>query len=988
MGILDDYLSYYNKYIEKYGESIVVFYQNGMFFEIYGVENETEKLGNAREMAEMLNITLARKNNSILEINRTNHYIVGFPVSQLEKYANKMSEQFQYIVIVIEQITQEPLRRGVTNIITPSTNIRYLSKQDANYLVSIYIDKTTNKLGKTITNIGLSSIDVSTGVNNVYQTWNTMEDNKKAIDESLRFIHVYQPKEVIINGSNINSIDSEVINQLDLDNRLIHFKTSNLNSVKQQNNFLSKIYPNHGIFQPIEYIGLEKYPIIVSSFINLLEFCYDKNESILSSIKIPKLWDTNIRLILDNNAAAQLNIINTTSILTGKLSSVFNLINNTSTPMGRRYLLDRLLLPMIDPNKMIDNYNIIDKYRAIIPRDNSGIKPLSNHISIYKFQKYELYLNNINDIERIQRKLCLQMLHPYEFNSLLTSYENIKCILNEEEDNSDELSLVNNFLDYIKEYLDFDQTTKFNINNIRQSVFNYGIYQELDDYEDKIASSEEFVNEFINYINNLIGNANGCYNEYRDDIGYFIDITTTRYNSLIAILKKNNINEINITSNFITSNNITSIKITDINCEKYKNGKNCKLTFPLLNKYSDIVRESRYNLINKTNQLYKQFQFELYNKYELMFNKITNIIAEIDYYKSCAKTSLLYNYCRPTIKSDISNISELKAIKLRHPLIEQFQNSTLYIPQDIDMTDKGNRGILLFGVNCSGKSSLMKAIGIAVIMAQCGMFVPADHFEFVPFKSIMTRIIGNDNLFKGLSSFAVEMSELRGIIQRANENTLVLGDEICHGTETISALAIVAASILTLLNKNTVFLFATHLHHLSKMTEITKEINKEDSLNKSKLGMFHLKVIYDEKTDTLIYDRNLEKGSGSNLYGLEVAKAMHFDNSFMELANKIRKDLTDFQPILSTRKSQYNSELIMDNCKIPECKRQANDTHHIKFQCNANDKGFNEHIQKNHKSNLIPLCKPCHQMVHAGLLIINGYKSTTNGAILDYKFTK
>ena len=393
MGILDDYLSYYNKYYEKYGESIVVFYQNGMFFEIYGVENEIEKLGNAKEIAEMLNITLARKNNSIIEINRTNHYIVGFPVAQLEKYANKMTEQFQYIVIVIEQITQEPVRRAITNIITPSTNIRYLSKQDANYLVSIFIDKTINKLGKTITNIGLSAIDVSTGINNVFQTWNTIEDNKKAIDEALHFIHVYQPKEVIINSE----IDQELLNQLDLNNRLIHYKTTNLNSVKQQNNFLSKIYPKHGMFQPIEYIGLEKYPIIVSSFINLLEFCYDKNEAILSSIKHPKLWD-NIRLILDNNAAIQLNIINTTSTSNGKLSSVFNLINNTSTPMGRRYLLDRLLLPMINPDKMIESYNIIDNYRSIInTKDNLGIKPLSNHLSIYKFQKYELYLNNIND---------------------------------------------------------------------------------------------------------------------------------------------------------------------------------------------------------------------------------------------------------------------------------------------------------------------------------------------------------------------------------------------------------------------------------------------------------------------------------------------------------------------------------------------------------------------------------------------------------------
>ena len=93
--IIDEYLDLHRELIsKKYGSKNIVLMQNGMFFEIYGVENEIEKLGNAKEIAEMLNITLARKNNSIIEINRTNHYIVGFPVAQLEKYANKMTEQF------------------------------------------------------------------------------------------------------------------------------------------------------------------------------------------------------------------------------------------------------------------------------------------------------------------------------------------------------------------------------------------------------------------------------------------------------------------------------------------------------------------------------------------------------------------------------------------------------------------------------------------------------------------------------------------------------------------------------------------------------------------------------------------------------------------------------------------------------------------------------------------------------------------------------
>src|SRR3990170_6803133 len=116
--------------------------------------------------------------------------------------------------------------------------------------------------------------------------------------------------------------------------------------------------------------------------------------------------------------------------------------------------------------------------------------------------------------------------------------------------------------------------------------------------------------------------------------------------------------------------------------------------------------------------------------------------------------------------------------------------------------------MLVYGVNSCGKSSLMKAIGIAVVMAQAGMYVPAQSFDYKPYKFILTRILGNDNLFKGLSSFAVEMAELRSILKRANKNSLVLGDEICHGTETVSAVSIVASAILHLSDRNSSFIFA------------------------------------------------------------------------------------------------------------------------------------------------------------------------------------
>ena len=134
---------------------------------------------------------------------------------------------------------------------------------------------------------------------------------------------------------------------------------------------------------------------------------------------------------------------------------------------------------------------------------------------------------------------------------------------------------------------------------------------------------------------------------------------------------------------------------------------------------------------------------------------------------------------------------------------------------DVHLGINKQNGILLYGVNAVGKSSLMKSIGIAVIMAQSGFFVAAKEFTYSPYKHIFTRISNNDNIFKGQSTFAVEMSELRSILIRADKYSLILGDELCCGTETTSALSLVTAGVLRLCEKNANFIFATHLHKLS-----------------------------------------------------------------------------------------------------------------------------------------------------------------------------
>lgn len=276
-------------------------------------------------------------------------------------------------------------------------------------------------------------------------------------------------------------------------------------------------------------------------------------------------------------------------------------------------------------------------------------------------------------------------------------------------------------------------------------------------------------------------------------------------------------------------------------------------------------------------------------------------MAQIDVAVTSALVAKRYGLCRPSLVKTHEHESFMQVMGLRHLLVEAQGNG--YVPNDIVM---GNRdyldmpypdtvmlnprvhdgadinGVLLYGINSSGKSSLMKSIGIAVVLAQGGFFVPAKVMKFSPFDALFTRILSRDNVVKSLSTFGVEMLELNSIFHKVTSKTLVLGDEISHGTETLSAVAIVASTILELARQKPLFILTTHLHQLSIVQELTQLRNVVN---------LHLSVHYDEQNDRLLYDRVLCAGRGSSVYGLEFAQSLHMHEGFLANAKRIRENL-------------------------------------------------------------------------------------------------
>jgi len=185
---------------------------------------------------------------------------------------------------------------------------------------------------------------------------------------------------------------------------------------------------------------------------------------------------------------------------------------------------------------------------------------------------------------------------------------------------------------------------------------------------------------------------------------------------------------------------------------------------------------------------------------------------------------------------------------------------------------------------------------------------------------------------------------------------------------------------LELIKTNTKFLFTTHLHELPNVEMIKIE---------SKLNICHLSVI--TQNNHIIFERHLTKGSGSKLYGLEVCSNIIQNSSFIDMTFKIRNEITKTTTsILNSKRSNYNRKKITNHCEvcgwIPKNDSIPLETHHIQEQKNCDQNGFvnDKHYHKNKTFNLVSLCKDCHLKIDTGELIINGYKQTTDGIILDF----
>ena len=894
--LLKKYISYQSELNTTYGQSnCVVLIMNGSFYNIYEFNTPQLQIGNATKVSKILNIILTR-NSKKKPHSISNPIMCGIQVQTISRHLSTLISN-NMTVAIYNQIdnNSDPKEHFLYKILSPSTYIN--NEIHNNHTLLCLITNTYNCIttNKKLHSLHISYIDLSTSNNYLIEHYD-LENIKPHIS---KYIHSINPSEIISNTTDYNFHN---ILHHSLPNKPEYIDNS------YQETFLNKIFHNDSLLNIFEYLHLDNKPDLTLSYLHLLQFTYNHDPTIITKINKPSLEIIHENLILNNDAQHELNIFNNNK------PSIFSIINKTNTKFGERRLKYRLFHPIFCINTLKTRYDNISLF-----------------LSKYKNVKKQLV--NVLDIEKQIRKLYIHNLTPKSFANLNDSFTIITNLLKSHLNNFNiSQEIINNWKSFYSYY-----THHFNLelmndsSDFKSSFFNTGIFSDIDSINKQIND----IKSSFNHISTLLENDKGVGVNLLPDQTYK---TTKR--AWDSIKNENRQIKFNIGTEQMVCNmsdfvNVESNKKTYVRLESNIVKSLHNKLFQLEDTISNLIKTEYHNISN-----------HIQSTFGKIIKQVIDIIAEIDISVCGAQIAKTLNYTKPTIHNNTKSF--INAKNIRHPIIEQINDNHEYIPNDIHLNN-----LLLFGLNSSGKSSLLRSIGCNVILAQIGFFVASSSFEYTPFKHLISKISNSDDLYKGQSTFISEMCELKNILDNSDNRTLVLCDELTSGTETNSSVGIVCSTILSLLKLDCCFLFTTHLHEILQFDEISD--NKD-------LVIKHFKVKMED--GKIGFDRKLREGSGDSNYGIEIANYLDISPTFIKMCHNFRNRFVgNSLNILDNKRSRYNTKVIMDSCSM--CGERENlHTHHIREQHDANEDGMIGHFHKNKKFNLMVVCEKCHQKIH------------------------
>ncbi len=667
--------------------------------------------------------------------------------------------------------------------------------------------------------IGISFCDVSTGEFYAYQI------NQKDLRNQFG---LFSPQEILISKRQKSMLE-EIIRKYSPATRI-----TTVEDWIYDYEFARDLLLNHFGTQTLKGFGIEKLEVATSAAGAVLNYLKETQKENLGHLNKVSLFNPSDFMQLDIATKRNLEIMFTMQDGTRE-GSLISILDKTFTPMGGRLLKKWISAPLI-------------KLEPILRRQES-VAELVNKKLLRKNIQEEL--KEIGDLERLTSKICTGRANPRELINLKLSLRKIpllKQLLDSAEaETLKTIGLKLHQLEEVIEKIEKAITDEPPVNINDGGIIRPGYSPELDELRDITKNAKDWIARFQEKERERT-NIPSLKVSYNKVFGYYISVSNTHKEK--------------VPTDYIR-------KQTLVNSERY--------ITPELKEYEDKILNAEENIAELEYQLFNEVRVFAASFAE-QIQENGRLIATLDCFQSFAQCAEEYDYVRPTIdESDIIDIKEG-----RHPVVERIlPPGEKFHPNSTFLSNSDTQIIILTGPNMSGKSVYLRQVGLIVLLAQMGSYVPAKEARIGIVDNIFTRVGASDNITAGESTFLVEMQEAANILNNATAKSLILLDEIGRGTSTFDGISI-AWAITEYLHENPLVaaktLFATHYHELNEMASIFPRIK-------------NFKVEVREYDDKVIFLHKVSPGAADHSYGIQVAQMAGLPEFTTKRAKEILQNL-------------------------------------------------------------------------------------------------
>lgn len=770
--------------------------------------------------SKILGITLTKRANG----KAASVPLAGFPHHSLDNYLPKLVKA-GLRVAVCEQMEDPKLAKGIVKrdvieVVTPG----------ATFSEKLLDHKSNNFLAAIHINgdvCGFAFCDVSTG------EFATSEIHIKQLREQVEII---SPSEILVGKRDKEKVFTAIGFDPDAAFEEKKFVITKIDDWVFNGDYAFELLTNQFNTKALKGFGIENLREGVIAAGCILNYLNETQKTNLEHLKKIYNYDYSDYIILDPSTKRNLEI--TSSIAEGgREGTLISILDHTETAMGGRLLKKWVSRPL----KKIEQ----------VERRLEAVNDLFQNKKEREILLEQL--KSIADLERLLSKVSTGKAVPRDILQLKISLKQISAIREGLESFTSKslASLKENLIEIPDLIAEIEKAINQNFIEGSDSygVINKGYHADLDELKDIMINGKTWMENFQSRERKRTG-INSLKVSFNKVFGYYIDITRTHADK--------------IPQDYIR-------KQTLVNSERYITQE--------LKEYEDKILNAEEKIAVIESKIFNDLRsFVLRYTDEIQRNAM--LIATLDTLLSFAQVSEMYRYTRPDV-----NESDAIFIKDgRHPVIERLLPAgEQYIANDTEIDTKKNQVIIITGPNMSGKSSYLRQVGLIVLLAQIGCFVPAVSARIGIVDKIFTRVGASDNIAKGESTFLVEMHEAANILNNATPKSLILLDEIGRGTSTYDGISI-AWAMTEYLHENpnvkAKTLFATHYHELNALANLYPRIK-------------NYRVEVREYGDKVIFLRKINEGTADHSYGIQVAQMAGLPDAVTKRAKEILNSLED-----------------------------------------------------------------------------------------------